>query len=274
MDSNFLRLRLALFLITLLLLAILEVKWPRRKLLFSKKGRWFINLALTVANGLVIKIILGAAAVGVAIYADEHGWGLINKLDLAWPVGFMAGFLFMDLMIYLQHVIMHALPFLWRFHIVHHTDLDFDVTTALRFHPGEALLSMLYKMMLVAAIGADAWTVLIFEVVLNASAQFNHSNLAIPQEMDKKIRRLIITPDMHRIHHSIVTNDTNSNFGFFLSWWDRFLGTYRREPGLPQTDLPLGTKDYRNPDELTLAYVLTMPFTKPRMGDYSMKSGG
>lgn len=261
--------RFVIFLGTLFVLAIAEVQYPRRVLAHSKAARWFVNLTLTIVDGVLVKLILGAAAVGVAAYSQSKGWGLINYLELPWIVGFFVGFIFLDFMVYLMHVIAHALPFLWRFHIVHHTDLDFDVTTALRFHPLEIIISMLYKIMLVVAIGADPITVMIFEAILNASAQFNHSNLNIPKGLDEKIRKVVITPDFHRIHHSVLVEETNSNFGFFLSWWDKLFGTYKPQPSVEHTEMAIGVDVYRDAEELSLQGVLMIP-VKPRMGDYSM----
>ena len=267
MDVN--TIRFLIFLATLLVLATLEVKYPRRELAHSKSARWFVNLTLTVVDGVLVKLILGAAAVGVAGYAKSQGWGLINYLELPWIAGFFIGFLFLDVMVYLMHVIAYALPFLWRFHIVHHTDLDFDVTTALRFHPLEILIAMGYKIMLVVAIGADPWTVMIFEIVLNASAQFNHTNLNIPKELDEKIRKVVVTPDFHRVHHSVEVDETNSNFGFFLSWWDKLFGTYKPQPLMEHTEMDIGVDVYRDSADLSIGGVLMLPL-KPRMGHYSM----
>lgn len=264
-------LRLVFFISTLVTIALLENRYPRRKRRYPRTERWPINLGLTFLNSFLIKFILGAAAVGAATYAKDYEWGLINYLDLSWPLGFLLGIVFLDFMIYLQHVIAHALPLLWRLHVVHHTDLEFDISTAFRFHPVEIIFSMLYKIMLVVAIGVDPWTVVIFEIVLSASPQFNHSNLNIPQKWDAAIRRFIVTPDMHRIHHSVDVGETNSNFGFFLSWWDKLCGTYRAEPAKQHTKMSIGIRGYRKPEELTFLRLLVMPLSPPS-GDYSMKS--
>lgn len=263
-------LRFAFFIGTFATLAIFEVTRPRRKPAHPRPGRWFANLSLTFFNGFLVKAVLGAAAFGAAEYAGERGWGFLNDVQLSWPVEFVIGFLFLDLMIYLQHVIAHALPFLWRFHMVHHTDLDFDVTTALRFHPVEILISMFYKIGLVAAMGIDPYTVLVFEIVLNASAQFNHSNIKLHPVVDERLRQAIITPDFHRIHHSVEPDETNSNFGFFISWWDKLCGTYRAQPGMPHNLMQIGVSEYRDSEELGLVSLVVLP-VDPRMGNYSFK---
>ncbi len=261
-------LRLSIFLGTFGVLAIAETFRPRRKMEQARLGRWFSNLSLTFLGGFFVKLVLGGAAFATAQYAADHGWGFLNDVELSWPVEALIGFLFLDLMIYLQHVLAHALPFFWRFHMVHHSDLEFDVTTALRFHPVEILLSMFYKIGLVAAMGIDPWTVVVFEIVLNSSAQFNHSNIKLSPRLDARLRRFVITPDFHRVHHSLEPEETNSNFGFFLPWWDMLLGTYRPQPAMPHNVMQIGLAEYREAEELGLPSLLLLP-VNPRMGSYS-----
>ncbi len=263
-------LRFAIFLGTFITLAIFETTRPRRKLSNPRIGRWFTNLSLTFANELLVKAVLGGAALGAAEYASERGWGFLNDVELSWPVEFVLGFLFLDFMVYLQHVVAHALPFLWRFHMVHHSDLDVDVTTALRFHPLDMLISMFYRIGLVAAMGIDPWTVVLFEIILNASLQFNHSNIKLAPVVDGRLRQFVATPDFHRVHHSSEPEETNSNFGFIISWWDKLCGTYRAEPGMPYNLMQIGLGEYREADELSLQSLITLP-ASPRMGTYSFK---
>ena len=261
-------LRLSIFLGVFGVLAIIETLHPRRKMEAGRPGRWFTNLSLTFIDGILVRLVLGAAAYGAAQFAADHSWGFLNDVELSWPVEFAIGFIFLDMMVYLQHVLSHALPFLWRFHLVHHSDLEFDVTTALRFHPVETIILMFYKIGLVAAMGIDPWAVVIFEVVHTASVQFNHSNIKFSQAFDAKLRRIIITPDFHRVHHSMEPEETNSNFGFFLPWWDMLFGTYRPRPAVPHNVMQIGLAEYREPEELSLPGLLLMP-ANPRMGAYS-----
>jgi len=269
MDAD--AIRFSIFIGALLILGAAEAVWPRRARVQKRSTRWPVNLFLVFLNGFLAKLLLGGGALAVAWHAKENGWGLLNYYELPYPLAFAIAFIILDFMIYIQHVLTHALPFLWRLHIVHHTDLDLDVTSALRFHPIEIVVSMLYKMALVAAIGPDPWVVVVFEIVLNMWAQFQHASIHFPEKLDRLIRLFVISPDMHRIHHSIETKETNSNFGFFLSIWDRICGTYRRDPALPHTEFPIGLTEYRKAEELTLTSLLIMPAV-PKLGAYTMKS--
>ena len=241
-------------------IAVLEFTVPRRPRTVDWRRRWAINIAILVIDIGVQRVTLGAAAFATALYAEAHGWGLFRWAGL--PPWFAAplGFVLLDLAVYLQHVLSHALPVFWRLHQVHHADLDVDLTTGTRFHPLEILLSLVYKAAVVAAFGIDAWTVIVFEAVLNGSAVFNHGNIALPVPLDRLLRRLIVTPDMHRVHHSVIAAETNSNFGFFLSIWDRLGGTYKAEPALGQARIELGLPDWREPASLGLLSILLLPF--------------
>jgi len=211
-------------------------------------------------NTLLLRVLFPTAAVGLALLGEERGWGLLNNLVLPTWLSLALAVLLLDFVIYLQHVMFHAAPALWRLHRMHHTDLDFDVTTGARFHPIEILLSMGLKLAAVAALGAPALAVLIFEVLLNATAMFNHANLRIPEAVDTVLRWVLVTPDMHRVHHSVVPRETNSNFGFNLPWWDRLLGTYRAQPAAGHRAMTIGIEQFRAPRDLWLDRMLVQPF--------------
>ena len=213
-----------------------------------------------VVDTLLVRILFPTAAVGVALVAEAHGLGLFNVLPLPAWIGVVASVILLDLAIYFQHVLFHAVPVLWRLHRMHHADLDIDVSTGLRFHPIEILLSMVIKLAVVIALGAPAIAVLIFEVLLNATSMFNHSNVHIPERLDGVVRWFVVTPDMHRVHHSIVARETNSNFGFNLPWWDRLFGTYRAQPAAGHEAMKIGIEQFRDPRELRLDRMLLQPF--------------
>lgn len=252
--------RLTAFFGIFALLALLEVVAPRRKLSVSKGWRWLTNLSLTALDMVVVRLLFGAATIETALFARDHGWGLLNYLHLPSWLAFLAAIIFLDFMIYIQHVLSHALPIFWRLHLVHHTDLDFDVTTAARFHPIEIIVSLAYKLGLIVVIGAAPAAVMLFEIILNGSAQFNHANLKLPVGLDRILRRFIITPDSHRVHHSVEVAETNSNYGFFLPFWDYLCGTYRAQPALSHTDMSIGLKEYRNKGALSLPSLVALPF--------------
>lgn len=255
-------LRLGIFIGIFTIVAILEAVLPRRPKVGDWRPRWMINLSILVLNIFVQRVTVGAAAFATAVYAQQQGWGLFGYLDWPWWLEAVLSFLLLDLAIYLQHVMSHALPIFWRLHQVHHADLDVDLTTGTRFHPLEIIISMIYKAGLVAAIGVDPWVVLIFEATLNGSAVFTHGNIALPEWLDRTLRYLICTPDMHRVHHSVITHETNSNFGFFLSIWDRFCGTMIHAPSKGQQGVELGLTELRLPTDLTFPKLLAMPFTR------------
>ncbi len=222
--------RAATFLGIFVIVAIWELVGPRRKLSVSKLIRWINNLGIVFFNTLLLRFLAPLMAVGLAIMAEEENWGLLNNVAINSYVKMFLAILILDLIIYLQHVMFHTVPWLWRLHRMHHTDLDIDVTTGSRFHPIEIILSMIIKMLIVASLGAPPVAVVIFEVLLNATAMFNHGNIRIHTKADRILRLLVVTPDMHRVHHSVKPEETNSNYGFNFPWWDRLLGTYKAQP--------------------------------------------
>lgn len=246
-------------------MAIWEVRAPRRARLHPRSVRWVANLGLVALDSVVVRLLFPVAALGFASLAAERGWGLLNAFDVPFWFAFGLSLLALDLAIYLQHVMFHAVPALWRLHRVHHADPDFDVTTGARFHPIEIVLSMLVKLAAITVLGAPALAVLVFEILLNACAMFNHGNVGLPARIDRMLRRVIVTPDMHRIHHSQAMAETNSNYGFNLPWWDRLFGTYRAEAGLPQDGMALGVEGITGDRRaVTLAGMLAMPFEGDR----------
>lgn len=244
------------------LLALFELLAPRRAQAVGRWRRWPGNLGLVALDTLLVRILFPVAAVGVALVAEQRGWGLFNLIDLPLWIEIAAAVILLDLIIYGQHVLFHAAPWLWRLHRVHHADLEFDVTTGLRFHPIEILLSMLIKFSAVSLLGAAALAVLIFEVLLNATSMWSHSNIRLPGRADRLLRRLIVTPDMHRTHHSVVPRETHSNFGFNLAWWDRLFGTYRKGPNAGHLAMTIGIPQFRSVGELRLDRMLLQPFRR------------
>ncbi len=262
--------RLGFFFGTFAVMAAWEVVAPRRRLTVSKALRWFNNLGLVALNTALVRVLFPAAAVGVAAFAESRGWGLMNHFAVPRGWAVPAAVVALDLVIYLQHVLFHAVPALWRLHRVHHADLDYDVTTGARFHPVEIVLSMLIKFGAIVALGVPVMAVVIFEVVLNAMAMFNHGNVRIPASVDRVLRWLVVTPDMHRVHHSVEDDEANSNFGFNLSWWDRLFGTYRDQPRAGHQDMTIGIHRYRNPKQVAwLPGVLALPFVG-RVTEYAI----
>src|SRR5258707_8748098 len=243
-----------------LAMAIWEVAGPRRQQTIGRHVRWPSNFGIVVLDALLVRLIFPTTAVGFALVGDARGWGLFHLVALPTWIAVVVSVVLLDLAIYLQHVLFHAVPALWRLHRMHHADLAFDVTTGLRFHPIEILLSMLLKLAVIAAFGIPAVAVLIFEVLLNATSMFNHGNVRIADKLDLILRWVVVTPDMHRVHHSIQSPETNSNFGFKLSWWDRLFGTYRPEPSAGQEAMTIGIEQFRDPRELRLDRMLVQPF--------------
>jgi sterol desaturase/sphingolipid hydroxylase (fatty acid hydroxylase superfamily) len=241
-------------------MAVWEVLAPRRAQMIGRLRRWPANLAIVVANTLLVRLAFPVAAVGMALSAEAHGWGLFAVLEAPAWFAIPASVLLLDLAIYFQHVLFHAVPVLWRLHRMHHADLDFDVTTGARFHPIEILLSMAIKLGIVAALGTPAIAVLLFEVLLNGTSMFNHANVRLSARLDRAMRWLVVTPDMHRVHHSVVPRETNSNFGFNLPWWDRLFGTYRAQPAAGHEGMTIGIEQFRDPGELRLDRMLLQPF--------------
>lgn len=254
--------RLAFFLSILLGMAIWEMAAPRRRLEIPRLLRWSNNLAIVVIDTLLVRMTFPIAAVGLAVLWDQRGWGLLNLIPIPEWLAIILAILVLDFSIYLQHVVFHAVPALWRLHRMHHADLDFDVTTGLRFHPIEILLSMAIKLGIVAVLGPPAVAVLIFEILLNATSMFNHSNIRLPLGADRLLRKIVVTPDMHRIHHSVIPSETNSNFGFNLSWWDRLLGTYRADPANSHEQMAVGLDQFRSRSDLRIDQMLLQPFRK------------
>jgi sterol desaturase/sphingolipid hydroxylase (fatty acid hydroxylase superfamily) len=247
-------------------MAAWEVLAPRRLRSIGRLRRWPGNLGILVVDALVVRLVAPAAVVGAAVVALEHGYGLLPLSGLPAWLQAIVGFVILDLAVYLQHVAFHAAPWLWRLHRMHHADLDIDVTTGVRFHPIEILLSLLIKVAVVLAFGIAPPAVLAFEVALNATSMFNHSNVAMPGRLDRVIRWLIVTPDMHRVHHSVLRQETDSNFGFNLPWWDRLFGTYRGGPAAGHDHMTIGLPIFRDPGELRLDRLLTQPFRDDRPG--------
>ncbi len=252
--------RLGVFFGALVVLAFFEMLAPRRAVTTSKAGRWWTNLVLVALNPLSVRLVFPILPYGLAILAAERQWGLLNQVDLPLWCKMVVGVLALDLTITLQHVLHHAIPALWRLHMVHHADLDFDLTTGIRFHPIEIVVSMGIKLMTVVALGPPALAVLFFEVALNTTSMFNHSNITIPAKIDRVLRLFIVTPDMHRVHHSVVIRETNSNYGFNFPWWDRLLGTYKDQPAKGHAAMTIGLSQFRNPKQLTLPKLLILPF--------------
>ncbi|MHA1545111.1 MAG: sterol desaturase family protein [Alphaproteobacteria bacterium] len=253
--------RLIVFIGVFALMAVAEALRPRRPLVASKWLRWATNLSIIVIDSLFVRLVFPVVAVGVAIYAQGRGWGLFNLVD--WPVWLevVLAVVILDLGIYVQHVVSHAVPIFWRLHRVHHADRDIDVTTGARFHPIEIGLSMLYKMLLVLLLGPSAFAVFLFEVILNATAMFNHANFRLPLGVDRVVRLFMVTPDMHRVHHSVIQRETDSNYGFSLSVWDRLFGTYRDQPEAGHQDMTIGLAPYQHRGPTRLLWSLWLPFT-------------
>ena len=252
--------RFGAFVLVLAAMAGWELAAPFRAQAHGRSRRWPSNLGIVVLDSLVVRILFPAGAVGAALWAEAHGMGLFHLADVPGAVAVPLSVVLLDLAIWAQHRVFHAVPALWRLHRMHHADTEFDVTTGLRFHPIEIALSMLIKIAVVVALGVPALAVLLFEVLLNAASMFSHGNVRLPGRVDAMLRRVIVTPDMHRVHHSAVREETDSNFGFCLSVWDRWFGTYRPEPAAGQERFTIGLETFRDPAELRLDRMLTQPF--------------
>jgi sterol desaturase/sphingolipid hydroxylase (fatty acid hydroxylase superfamily) len=262
--------RLGCFVGILALMATWEFLAPRRKLVVKKPLRWASNLALVGLNSLLLRLAAPLSTVAMAIVASENRWGLLNQWPLPPWLAFVLAVVALDLAIYLQHVLFHAVPILWRLHMVHHADLDFDVTTGLRFHTIEILVSSAIRLAVVAALGAGPWAVVVFEVLLNGTSMFNHGNVRLPRAIDRVLRLVVVTPEMHRVHHSVLVRETNSNFGFNLPWWDFLFGTYRSQPERGHEGMTIGISHLRDERRTQpLHRLLLMPFTGST-GDYPL----
>ena len=253
--------RLGGFCAVFLAVALAERWAPRRQAGAAAAPRWRANLGLVVVDSVLLRLLYAGSAVSTALAVEARGWGMFNGLPGLPPWGeVLASVVILDFAIYLQHVLLHAVPLLWRFHRVHHSDHEFDVTTGVRFHPVEILLSLLYKMAVVAVLGPSAVAVLIFEVILNATSLFNHGNLFLPVRLERILRWFLVTPDMHRVHHSPLRMETDSNYGFNAPWWDRLFGTYRAQPTTAHSAMAIGLDDVRQPERWPLFGLLAMPF--------------
>ncbi|HEV7255321.1 MAG TPA: sterol desaturase family protein [Mesorhizobium sp.] len=261
--------RLGAFLLIFVLVALAEWRFPKRDRTRTRKERWRINLGILALDVIAQRLTVGAAAFAAAVLAQGRGWGLFNLLDWPFWLEALLAFLALDLAIYLQHVASHAWAPFWRLHQVHHADLDVDLTTGIRFHPVEIVASALWKALVVLLLGADPWTVILFEAVLNASAVYTHGNISLPERADRALRLLFCTPDMHRVHHSVIPRETHSNFGFFLSVWDRLFRTMRHVPERGHEGMELGLPEHRDAGRLGFVSLMRMPFRRagPRGGE-------
>jgi sterol desaturase/sphingolipid hydroxylase (fatty acid hydroxylase superfamily) len=258
--DNELFIRLSFFISVFAIMGMWELAMPRRTLRTSKATRWLANLSVTVVNSLLVRLVLPILAIEMAFISAARGWGIFHIFRIPDLLAGILSIILLDLMIYLQHVVFHRFLPLWKLHMMHHTDIDLDVTTGARFHPFEILLSMGIKIGAVAALGAPVWSVLVFEILLNATSMFNHSNVFIPVGTDNVLRLFVVTPDMHRVHHSVMIKETNSNYGFNFPWWDRLFKTYRAQPIRGHTTMNIGLANFRDPKSLTLGWLLAIPF--------------
>ena len=252
--------RFGFFLGLLLLFSILESIYPRRGRVYPRKFRWPNNLGVLVAGSLVSRVVPALLPFSAALLAAQQQFGLFRMAALPGWAAFVLTILLLDLIIYWQHRLLHTLPLLARIHRMHHTDRDIDATTALRFHPLEIFLSMIIKTAAVWILGAPAPAVLVFEIILNGTAMFNHANLFIPYRVDSELRKVLVTPDMHRIHHSVRTTERNSNYGFALAWWDRLFGSYTAEPADGYEGMGIGIKGYEERRHQLITWMLALPF--------------
>ena len=256
--------RLIIFLGLFAILAAAEALMPRRERSQKRSQRWVTNWGITIANTVTLRILALAMpllAVGAAVDAQAQGWGLFNALALPGWIEIVAAILILDLIIWAQHLITHKIPVLWRLHRVHHADVDMDVTTAIRFHPVEIALSMLLKIGVVYVLGPAALAVILFEIILNGTAMFNHANIRLPLWLDAIVRRVLVTPDMHRVHHSIHRHEHDSNYGFALSIWDRMFGTYTAQPEAGHDDMTVGL-EWQDDRPARLGWSLSLPFAR------------
>jgi sterol desaturase/sphingolipid hydroxylase (fatty acid hydroxylase superfamily) len=263
MDVELL-IRASAFAVVFAAMALWEIAAPRRPPSAGRAPRWPSNVGILLVDILAARILVPTAAVGAALLAAGRGWGLLHVGGWRLSVAALIGFLVLDLVIYAQHVAFHKVPVLWRLHRMHHADLDVDVTTGVRFHPFEILISLAIKIATVIVFGIPAVAVLLFEVVLNATAMFNHANVGLPAALDRALRLVLVTPDMHRVHHSVVRRETDSNFGFNLPWWDRLFRTYCDQPAAGHAGMTVGLPIFRDRMELRLDRLLTQPFREPR----------
>jgi len=267
--GNELLIRLGFFIGILVIMFLWELFAPRRPLITSKVKRWFSNLGLVLIDSIVVRLVFPTALVGVSLLVQQRMWGLFNQFELPALLKIFFSVLILDLVIYLQHIMFHVVPLFWRLHMVHHTDMDFDVTTGVRFHPIEIVLSMGIKMIVVVLIGPPPIAVVIFEILLNGTSMFNHGNVRYSQNIDSILRLLVVTPEMHRVHHSTIRWESNSNLGFNFPWWDRLFGTYRPQPAKGHLEMTIGLDQYKEPRKLSLPWLLVLPFIG-KLGKYPM----
>ncbi len=258
--------RLSVFLGVFATMALLEVVFPKKQLAVGRGRRWLTNWGLVIVNSVTVRFLTPVLAVTWATTVAGNDWGVLNWLGLPFWLEVIIGVVVLDMLIYWQHVASHHFPLLWRMHKIHHADRDIDVTTGARFHPLEIVLSMFYKLLCIALLGPAAMAVFLFEVILNASAMFNHSNVRLTPLMDSYMRAFIVTPDMHRVHHSVRINETNSNYGFFLSLWDKLFGSYIAQPADGHESMQIGLKEYQNDQPTSLWWSLQEPFRNPNKG--------
>jgi sterol desaturase/sphingolipid hydroxylase (fatty acid hydroxylase superfamily) len=261
--------RLGFFFGILVLMAVWEISAPRRLLITSKMTRWVANLGLVLIDSVSVRLVFPTALMGVVLLAQQRNWGLFNQLEMPYPVELILGVLILDFAIYLQHMMFHAVPLFWRLHMIHHSDMDFDVTTGVRFHPIEIVLSMGIKMVVVILIGPPVLAAPLFEILLNGTSMFNHGNVRYSTAVDSVLRLLVVTPEMHRVHHSTIRWETNCNFGFNFPWWDRLFGTYRPQPARGHLEMIIGLEQYKEPQKLTLPWLIVLPFIG-KLGKYPM----
>ncbi|MDX8383008.1 MAG: sterol desaturase family protein [Ghiorsea sp.] len=262
--------RLTAFLSIVCLVVVWELILPKRQLSQHKGKRWLSNVLLVGLDAALVKLVFATGAVGVALWASAHGVGLLNMLALPWWVSMVLAVVMLDLIIYWQHRLFHRVPMLWRLHQVHHADRDIDVSTGLRFHPVEIMLSMLIKGVAVLLLGEPVLAVVLFEVVLNGMAMFNHGNIRLPKRLDGLLRLLVVTPDMHRVHHSLLKHETNSNYGFNIALWDRIFGSYHAQPDAGHGGMTIGLEQYQKQDTSSLLWMLRLPFVESG-GRYAKK---
>lgn len=268
--ANETNIRMGFFFGILAIMAVWEILAPRRALTVSKTVRWVNNLGIVFLNSFLVRLVFPTAAVGVALFAQQHGWGLLNYYPVPFWLAILISVVAMDFIIYLQHVLVHAVPALWRLHRLHHADLDYDLTTGARFHPFEIFISLGIKFATIVVLGPPVVAVIIFEVILNFMAMFNHANVKLPLGLDRLLRLFVVTPDMHRVHHSVEDDEANSNFGFNISIWDRLFGTYRDQPRAGHEGMTIGIHKYRDPKQVSwLPGMLMLPF-KGKISDYAI----
>jgi sterol desaturase/sphingolipid hydroxylase (fatty acid hydroxylase superfamily) len=258
--SNEATIRITFFVGIFVVVALVELAVPRRPLTTSKTGRWFANIGIVIIDTVVLRLLVPAGVLGISVWVGRQGWGVFNYVDWPFWVEVILSVILLDFVIYLQHLMFHAVPLLWRLHMMHHADLDYDLTTGNRFHLIEIIISMGVKAAAISVLGAPPVGVIIFEILLNGTAMFNHGNFYIPLGVDRILRLVVVTPDMHRVHHSVFPSETNSNFGFNLPWWDRLMGTYRAQPTKGHDGMTIGLNQFRDPARLTLPRIIALPF--------------